>query len=114
MLRPLGPASSLLRSAVPTGRPAPCTNPCVRASPLEQLAVGHHPTYSNGEHGNNTDLVQHLEPLLWRYGVAAYFVGEATSRLVNLREGWLADLNLSEGWLADLNLSEGGLPLWTL
>ena len=41
-----------------------------------QLAVGHHPTYSNGEHGNNTDLIQHVEPLLLQYNVAAYFVGE--------------------------------------
>lgn len=40
-----------------------------------KLAVGHHPTYSNGNHGNNQDLIDHLEPLFWRYNVAAYFVG---------------------------------------
>ncbi|KAI7845357.1 hypothetical protein COHA_001064 [Chlorella ohadii] len=40
-----------------------------------KLAVGHHPSYSNGEHGNNTDIIQQVEPLFWRYNVAAYFVG---------------------------------------
>lgn len=40
-----------------------------------KLAVGHHPTHSNGEHGNNTDIIRHVEPLLLRYNVAAYFVG---------------------------------------
>lgn len=44
-----------------------------------QLAVGHHPTYSNGDHGNNQDLIDHLEPLFWRYNVAAYFVGKKES-----------------------------------
>jgi hypothetical protein len=34
-----------------------------------QIAVGHHPTYSNGHHGNNTELVQHLEPLFEKYNV---------------------------------------------
>jgi hypothetical protein len=37
--------------------------------------VGHHPSYSNGEHGNNSDIITNLEPLFWRYNVAAYFVG---------------------------------------
>ena len=31
--------------------------------------VGHHPPRSNGHHGNNSELMQHLEPLLLRYGV---------------------------------------------
>ena len=38
--------------------------------------MGHHPSYSNGEHGNNSDIITNLEPLFWRYNVAAYFVGE--------------------------------------
>lgn len=52
-----------------------------------QLAVGHHPTYSNGDHGNNQDLIDHLEPLFWRYNVSAYFVGEQTSVRPSLLAG---------------------------
>ncbi|KAL4420414.1 hypothetical protein ABPG75_010070 [Micractinium tetrahymenae] len=40
-----------------------------------KLAVGHHPSYSSGEHGNNTEIIQYLEPLFQQYGVQAYFVG---------------------------------------
>ena len=34
-----------------------------------KLVVGHHPPRSNGEHGNNTELMLHLEPLLLQHGV---------------------------------------------
>jgi tartrate-resistant acid phosphatase type 5 len=40
-----------------------------------KLVVGHHPTRSNGDHGPNVDLVEHLEPVLNANGVAAYFSG---------------------------------------
>ncbi|KAL4424678.1 hypothetical protein ABPG77_004485 [Micractinium sp. CCAP 211/92] len=40
-----------------------------------KLAVGHHPGYSSGEHGNNTEIIQYLEPLFQRYGVQAYLSG---------------------------------------
>lgn len=40
-----------------------------------KLVVGHHPPRSNGHHGNNTELMQVLEPVLQRYGVKAYFSG---------------------------------------
>ncbi|KAI3430746.1 hypothetical protein D9Q98_009158 [Chlorella vulgaris] len=40
-----------------------------------KIAVGHHPTYSNGHHGNNTELVQHLEPLFEKYNVQLYLTG---------------------------------------
>lgn len=40
-----------------------------------KLAVGHHPAYSSGEHGNNSEIIQYLEPLFQRYGVQAYFSG---------------------------------------
>jgi len=40
-----------------------------------KLMVGHHPPRSNGHHGNNTELIDNLEPLLRRYGVRAYFSG---------------------------------------
>jgi tartrate-resistant acid phosphatase type 5 len=40
-----------------------------------KLVVGHHPTRSNGDHGPNLDLVEHLEPVLNSHGVSAYFSG---------------------------------------
>ena len=40
-----------------------------------KLLVGHHPTRSNGDHGDNLDLVEHLEPLLNEHGVKVYFSG---------------------------------------
>lgn len=58
---------------------------CIRL-PAPQLAVGHHPSYSNGEHGNNTDIIQQVEPLFWRYNVAAYFVGRW--KLCSCRQSW--------------------------
>lgn len=48
---------------------------CLQSIPSTQLVVGHHPSYSNGEHGSNLDIIANLEPLLWKYGVAAYFCG---------------------------------------
>lgn len=47
-------------------RPGSC--PLVVAA---QLAVGHHPSYSSGEHGNNSEVIQYLEPLFQRYAVQA-------------------------------------------
>ncbi|EFN52556.1 hypothetical protein CHLNCDRAFT_138537 [Chlorella variabilis] len=40
-----------------------------------KLAVGHHPTYSNGHHGNNSEVIAHLQPLFTKYGVQAYLCG---------------------------------------
>lgn len=40
-----------------------------------KLAAGHHPLYSNGEHGDNPQLASLLEPLFTRYGVDAYLAG---------------------------------------
>ena len=40
-----------------------------------KIVVGHHPPRSNGEHGNNTDLIENLEPILQRQGVHALFSG---------------------------------------
>lgn len=40
-----------------------------------KLVVGHHPPRSNGNHGNNPDLMQHLEPILKAGNVHAYFSG---------------------------------------
>jgi tartrate-resistant acid phosphatase type 5 len=42
---------------------------------LWKIMVGHHPPRSNGVHGNNTEIMQHLEPLLVKYGMSAYFAG---------------------------------------
>lgn len=42
---------------------------------LWKLMIGHHPPRSNGVHGNNTEIMLHLEPLMVRYGVSAYFAG---------------------------------------
>jgi tartrate-resistant acid phosphatase type 5 len=40
-----------------------------------KIVVGHHPPRSNGHHGNNTDLIENVEPLLSTYKVDAYFSG---------------------------------------
>ena len=45
------------------------------SSAVWKIMVGHHPPRSNGAHGNNTEIMQHLEPLMVRYEVAAYFAG---------------------------------------
>ena len=42
---------------------------------LWKIMVGHHPPRSNGNHGNNSDIMQHLEPLMQRYGVKVFFEG---------------------------------------
>lgn len=42
---------------------------------LWKLVVGHHPPRTNGDHGNNPDLMQHLEPILKAGKVNAYFSG---------------------------------------
>eukprot|EP00164_Ancoracysta_twista_P011166 GFYU01017106.1.p1 GENE.GFYU01017106.1~~GFYU01017106.1.p1 ORF type:complete len:392 (-),score=152.57 GFYU01017106.1:184-1359(-) len=39
------------------------------------LMVGHYPVYSIGEHGSQSELIQHLKPLLEKYNVAAYLNG---------------------------------------
>jgi acid phosphatase len=40
-----------------------------------KIAIGHHPIYSGGQHGNTPELIRHVEPLLKHYGVQAYFNG---------------------------------------
>ena len=40
-----------------------------------KIVVGHHPPRTNGDHGNNADLMQHLEPILRDGNVDAYFSG---------------------------------------
>lgn len=40
-----------------------------------KIVAGHHPLYSNGNHGGNAVLVSLLEPLFVRHGVDAYVAG---------------------------------------
>jgi acid phosphatase len=40
-----------------------------------KIAVGHHPIYSGGEHGDTPFLVKQVLPLLEQHGVQAYFNG---------------------------------------
>ncbi len=40
-----------------------------------KIAVGHHPIYSGGEHGDTPYLVKHVLPLLEKHGVQVYFHG---------------------------------------
>jgi tartrate-resistant acid phosphatase type 5 len=40
-----------------------------------KIVVGHHPVYSGGQHGDTPYIVEHILPLLERYGVQAYFNG---------------------------------------
>lgn len=42
---------------------------------LVKIVVGHHPTRSNGDHGPNVELVEHLEPVLNEHRVQIYFSG---------------------------------------
>lgn len=41
----------------------------LRSTATWKLIVGHHPPRSNGHHGNATELMRHLEPILQRYHV---------------------------------------------
>jgi len=41
----------------------------MRSTAAWKFVVGHHPPRSNGHHGNATELMQHLEPILQRYHV---------------------------------------------
>jgi len=43
--------------------------------PTWLVVVGHYPIYSNGAHGDISELVAYLQPLLERYGVHAYIAG---------------------------------------
>jgi acid phosphatase len=40
-----------------------------------KIAIGHHPIYSGGEHGDTPYLVSHVLPLFEKYGVQVYFNG---------------------------------------
>jgi tartrate-resistant acid phosphatase type 5 len=40
-----------------------------------KVVVGHHPIYSGGRHGGSSELKDHVEPLLAKYGVQAYICG---------------------------------------
>lgn len=40
-----------------------------------KIVIGHHPPYSNGEHGNAQELIDELIPILTRYKVDAYISG---------------------------------------
>ena len=40
-----------------------------------KIMVAHHPVYSGGEHGDTTYIVEHVLPLIEKYGVQVYFNG---------------------------------------
>lgn len=40
-----------------------------------KIAIGHHPVYSGGIHGDTPYLIKHVLPLFEKYGVQAYFNG---------------------------------------
>jgi len=40
-----------------------------------KIAIGHHPIYSGGEHGDSADLIEHILPLLHEYKAQAWFNG---------------------------------------
>ncbi len=40
-----------------------------------RIVVGHHPIYSSGAHGGSLGMIEHVRPLLQRYGVQAFFNG---------------------------------------
>lgn len=46
-----------------------------RSNAAWKIVVGHHPPRSNGDHGNNKELMQYLEPILYEWGVQIYFSG---------------------------------------
>lgn len=39
------------------------------------IVVGHHPIYSNGNHGNTLGMIRHVKPLLEKHKVALYLAG---------------------------------------
>lgn len=39
------------------------------------IVIGHHPVYSNGQHGNTLSLIIQAKPLFEKHGVDAYFAG---------------------------------------
>ena len=40
-----------------------------------KIVIGHHPIYSGGEHGDTSELIENILPLLKEHGVHAYFNG---------------------------------------
>jgi acid phosphatase len=40
-----------------------------------KIVIAHHPVYSGGQHGDTPYIVEHILPLLEKYGVQAYFNG---------------------------------------
>jgi tartrate-resistant acid phosphatase type 5 len=52
-----------------------------------KFVAGHHPIYScSGKHGDTTELIRDINPLLQKYGVQAYFNGHEHD-MQHLREG---------------------------
>jgi tartrate-resistant acid phosphatase type 5 len=50
-------------------------NSLARSTSKVKIVCGHHPPRSNGDHGMNMDLIEHLEPVLESNGVSVYFSG---------------------------------------
>ncbi|HVU27344.1 MAG TPA: tartrate-resistant acid phosphatase type 5 family protein [Verrucomicrobiae bacterium] len=40
-----------------------------------KIVIGHHPVYSGGQHGDTPYIIEHILPLMEKYGVQAYFNG---------------------------------------
>jgi acid phosphatase len=40
-----------------------------------KIVIGHHPVYTGGQHGDTPYIVEHVLPLMEKYGVQAYFNG---------------------------------------
>ncbi len=45
-----------------------------------KIVFGHHPVFSNGDHGDTPEIKQHIRPLLEKYGVDFYFCGHDHDR----------------------------------
>jgi acid phosphatase len=68
------PAHSVLTQDVP-GQVAWFESALAASKAQWKIVVAHHPVYSGGIHGDTPYVIQHILPLLEKYGVQAYFNG---------------------------------------
>ena len=49
------------------------------------IVAGHYPVYSIAEHGSTAGLVEKLKPMMEKYNVTAYFSGQLSVSVLNLK-----------------------------
>jgi len=68
-----------------------------------KILVGHHPIYSNGAHGDNSDLRKYLMPIINECGVQIYFAGHDHNQELITGETFIQIVQGASGRLRDMD-----------